>query len=159
MADLSGMFERIAELETRGDRVEVELAVVRGPLPLAHKQPVDAGALGDVVQAVSSVRKLVRNAAVALGIAILSGAGGTLVAIRAHWVEQGRALEKKNAEIQYLREVERRLRLLERRSVANTGTPVVGQPDETAPVPYDDRDVLLGTGWRGGVPDYRPSDQ
>lgn len=164
--DLTDLATRIKALEDERanacselERIDEELAVVRGPLPLKHKQPVDSGALGEVVSALSGVRNLIKRAALALALTVLGGAGGTLVAIRGHYVDQGRALERKEAEVQYLKEVERRLRVLERRYLARDTTPVVAPGHEASPFSAGDRSVLPGLGQWDRVPDDEPSDR
>lgn len=159
VADLTDIEERVVALEDAGARVDVELAVIRGPLPLQHKQPVDAGALGEVVGAASSVKSFIKKVAIALALTVLGGAGGTLVAIRAHWVDQGRSLEKDEARTRYLKEVERRLRELERRYLAPGSTPVVAPGHEASPLFPGDRSSLPGLGRRDRVPDDEPVDR
>lgn len=115
------------------ERIDVELEVIRGPVPLAHKEPVDSGALGEVVVAIKSTRRFLRAAVVLLGTLILGGAGGTMVAIKTHYVEQGREEERARQRAERARLLEERVECLEERGACPRGrkfapsvTPVLG---------------------------------
>lgn len=118
--DHLAIMDRVAALETerlqceaQRARIERELSIIRGPVPLEHKKPVDDGALGKVVTTLDDVRSFVKKVAIAMLLAVVGGAGGTWLAIRAHYVDQGREMERAAAKDRAMEDVERRVRHLE----------------------------------------------
>lgn len=73
---------------------EVEWAVLRGPLPLEHRGPVDGGVLGTLV---GRSKTLLRVGGAVLAL-VGSGAAGSFLAVRNYYVEQGRSLEVRDRE-------------------------------------------------------------
>jgi hypothetical protein len=92
---------------------EADLTVLRGPWPLRQGKPVTEGVVGELATAVGGARRLVRNVAIALATAIAGGAVGTWAAIRSHYVETGRSLEREATQAKFLRQLDDRLRACE----------------------------------------------
>lgn len=120
------LHDRVTVLEKARASLDIELTVIRGNVPLAYKQPVDEGVLGNLVVGVRNVKNLGIKVLSCVLIALMGGAGGFYVAFRASLVEQGRTMEREAMKAKYLEQVEQRLRELESRYFVPGVLPMVG---------------------------------
>lgn len=74
--------------------MDTDLECLRGPLPLEHKEPITDGVVGSVKSKVDGWESRLMKVAIYLAVLISGGAGGTVYAVRAHWVTQGVEAEK-----------------------------------------------------------------
>lgn len=97
---------RFQSLEKWRESVDVDLECLRGPLPLEHKEPVVDGVVGATHGKVTAWEARLVRVAVLLATLILGGAGGTLYAVRDHWVHQGVEAEKARVRQEQLLQLE-----------------------------------------------------
>lgn len=82
--------------EWRG-QVDRELLIIRGPVPLEHDKPIEKGALGEHISMWKGARGLVKKGLIGLAVMIVGGVSGTWVAIKSHYIDQGREAERRKA--------------------------------------------------------------
>lgn len=84
---------------------ETEWEVLRGPLPLEHRGPVDGGLLGTLV---GRSKLLLRVGSIALAI-VAPGAIGGVVAIRNYYVALGAEMRDRQLVMERLQKAEREI--------------------------------------------------
>lgn len=122
---------RMDLIEKRVRDLEKEQILIRGPVRLEHNRPLtsDDGHLGEVVVTVRGTKTFLFKLAASLATAVLLGAGGTILAIRTHFVDQGRAIEKKLQNEERLLRVERAQKRCQCSRVSGDDGPDVVTPD------------------------------
>ena len=98
------------------DVIRTDLEVLRGPLALAHDEPVKRGVVGELVSFKTGAEKFKAKVIAALGtlvVIMLGGAGGAYYSLRQGWVDHGVAQERSAQAAAERQRHDQRIRVLE----------------------------------------------